>query len=220
MIKACIFDLDGVIVDTAKYHFLAWKRIADYLGFEFTEEQNEGLKGISRLDSLRMLAQLGGITLNEKQEAKYCHTKNSYYLEYIESMGTSEILPGVKPFLHSLKSLGIKMAIGSASKNAKAILQKIGLIEFFDVIIDGNAVSRSKPDPEVFVKAATFMGCFPSESIVFEDSQKGIEAAKQGGFFCIGIGSIEHLSEADHVIPGFKGLDVNSLLEILSVKLV
>ncbi|MFN3328564.1 MAG: beta-phosphoglucomutase [Fervidobacterium pennivorans] len=204
--KACIFDLDGVIVDTAKYHYLAWKRLAKELGFEFTEKDNERLKGVSRMESLEILLSVGGIKIDDENvKLQLAEKKNKWYVEYINQMTKDEILPGVIEFLELLKSAGIKVAIGSASKNTITILERIGLKDFFDVIIDGTKISKAKPDPEVFLKAAEELGVRPEECCVFEDAVAGIQAAKSAGMKVIGVGDPTILKDADKVIQSFQG---------------
>ena len=210
-IKACIFDLDGVIVDTAKYHFLAWKRLAEELGFEFKVEHNERLKGVSRVRSLEILLEVGGLSFSEKEKERMATLKNEWYLEYILRMKPDEILPGVLPFLSELRRAGVKIALGSASKNAPLILQKVEITDYFDVIIDGNKVSKAKPDPEVFLKAAEELGVNPGDCVVFEDAEAGVEAALNGNMRCIGVGSPEVLFRANLVIPGFENFSLVSL---------
>lgn len=211
-LKACIFDLDGVIVDTAKYHYIAWKQLADELGFLFTEDHNELLKGVSRMRSLDILLEIGHIKKSEEEKQVLAAEKNERYVAYISRMTPQEILPGVTPFLKGLKEKGIKAALGSASKNAPMILDRIGLLSWFDVIIDGNHVSKAKPDPEVFLKGAASLKVHPSECIVFEDAIAGIEAAKNGGMHCVGIGDAKVLHDADLVIPGFEDFTAEKLL--------
>src|SRR5574344_564756 len=213
-IKACIFDLDGVIVDTAKYHFIAWRELAAELGFEFTEAHNERLKGVSRMTSLEILLEVGGITLNEEQKLKLAAQKNNRYVSYIEKMTPDEILPGVVSFLNELRLAGIKTAIGSASKNPPLILERLKLEKFFDAVVDGNKVSEAKPNPEVFLKGASELGLEPKNCIVFEDAVAGVEAAHNGGMKCVGIGFPEILTEADMVIPGFQRFNLSKLKEI------
>ncbi|ANE41449.1 beta-phosphoglucomutase [Fervidobacterium sp. SC_NGM5_O18] len=204
--KACIFDLDGVIVDTAKYHYLAWKRLAKELGFEFTEKDNERLKGVSRMESLEILLSVGGIKIDDENvKLQLAEKKNKWYVEYINQMTKDEILPGVIEFLELLKSAGIKVAIGSASKNTITILERIGLKDFFDVIIDGTKISKAKPDPEVFLKAAEELSVRPEECCVFEDAVAGIQAAKSAGMKVIGVGDPTILKDADKVIQSFQG---------------
>ncbi len=210
-IKACLFDLDGVIVDTARYHFIAWKEMADELGFVFTEKENELLKGVSRTRSLEILLELGKIDKTEAAKLQLAERKNQRYLEHVNQMTEAEILPGVTRLLDDLRSNGILIALGSASKNAPLILERIHLKEKFDAIVDGNSVSKAKPDPEVFLKGARLLKVEPNECLVFEDAQAGIDAALNGGMSVIGIGSSENLSYADHIIPGFKKLDYELL---------
>lgn len=213
-LKACIFDLDGVIVDTAKYHYIAWKEIARELGFEFTEQHNERLKGVSRMRSLEILLEVGGIQLDEATKLKLAEKKNENYVSYILKMNEDEILPGVKRFLHELKDHGIKIAIGSASKNTPLILKRIGLSELFDAVIDGNKTSTAKPDPEVFLLGAKALGVNPQECIVFEDAEAGIEAAVAAGMKSVGVGNPKILNKANSVIPGFSLMDWEKLKKV------
>lgn len=200
--KGAIFDLDGVIVDTAKYHYLAWKRLANELGFDFTEKDNEQLKGVSRTRSLEILLEIGGLEMDADTQAKMCDKKNEWYVESIKTIDESELLKGAKEFLQELHKQGIKVSLGSASKNAIPILKGLGIIELFDAIIDGNKVSKAKPDPEVFLLGAKELGLDPSECVVFEDAYAGVQAAKAGGMMAIGIGSKENLPNADYNIAG------------------
>lgn len=210
-LRGCIFDLDGVIVDTAKYHFMAWRRLAKELGFEFTLEDNEALKGVSRMASLEILLSKGGISVSEQDKELLATRKNSWYVEFISGMKPDEILPGSVNFLRTLRVEGIFTAIGSASKNAGTILNGIGLREMFDVIIDGNKISKAKPDPEVFLKGAEEMKLSPSQCVVFEDARAGIEAAIAGGMKCVGVGSPELLGRADLVIPDLRKITIKQL---------
>jgi beta-phosphoglucomutase len=214
-IKAFIFDLDGVIVDTAKYHYLAWKDLANSLGFDFTENDNERLKGVSRVRSLEILLEIGGKEFDEQTKVELAARKNNQYVGLISKMTPLEILPGVTNFLQSAKEAGIKIVLGSASKNAPLILEKIELDHFFDAVIDGNKVSRAKPDPEVFLKGAEAVKTNPNECIVFEDALAGIEAAKNAGMIAVGVGDSNILVGADTVIQGFNGLAINRLLTII-----
>ena len=201
-IKACIFDLDGVIVDTAVYHYKAWKRLANELGFEFTKHDNEQLKGVSRMRSLEIVLQCGGITKTEAEQKLLAAQKNAWYMDMVNQMTPAEILPGAKEFVESCRDAGIKTALGSASKNSMTILNKLNIANLFDVIIDGNKVSKAKPDPEVFLKGAAELGIEPKYCVVFEDAIAGVEAAKAGGMKAIGIGDPVLLHEADMVISG------------------
>lgn len=205
-VKAVIFDLDGVLVDTAKYHFLAWKRLADELGFVFTEQDNERLKGVSRVRSLEILLEVGNMDFDEDIKLKLMEKKNNWYVEYISKMDESELLPGVKQFILDLKEKGIKTAIGSASKNTPMILKNVGIYDLFDAIVDGNSVSKAKPDPEVFLKGAELLQVSPKDCLVFEDAFAGLEAAKNAGMKCIGVGKKQILYIADSVISGFDNI--------------
>lgn len=219
MIKACIFDLDGVIVDTAKYHFTAWRRMANSLGFDFSEEENEQLKGVSRMGSLNLILQWGGVTRTEEEKQVLATQKNEWYLELIQQMDEREILPGIVPLLDELAARNIGVALGSASKNAPTILDKVGLSPRFQAILDGNNVEKGKPDPEVFLKGAQALGVSPNECIVFEDAEKGIEAALRGGFHAIGIGEPGQLAKAHWVTSSFDGITLDLILEKLGVEI-
>src|SRR3569833_241776 len=188
-IQACIFDLDGVIVDTAVYHYKAWKRLANSLGFDFTEEQNEQLKGVSRVRSLELILGWGGVTKSPAEQEALAAQKNTWYVDMISHMTPAEILPGAKEFVEACRQAGIKTALGSASKNSMMILEKINMLSLFDAVIDGNKVSKAKPDPEVFLKGADAVGIPPAQCVVFEDAIAGIEAAIAGGMKSVGIGS-------------------------------
>lgn len=208
MIKACIFDLDGVIVDTAKYHFLAWKRLADELKIPFNESDNERLKGVSRMKSLEIILEIGNLNLDEEEKEKLADKKNSWYVEYINKMKKEEILPGVENFLDTLRKKGIKLAVASASKNTRIILERLKLNDFFDTVVDGNMVSKAKPDPEIFIKTAMILDIAPEEAVVFEDAVAGIAAAKKAGMKVVGVGNKEILKDADIVIPDFQNINI------------
>jgi beta-phosphoglucomutase len=210
--KACLFDLDGVLVDTAIYHFKAWRMLGENFGYQLTEEQNEQLKGVSRVESLNRILAWASFSATEEQKEIWLKEKNDNYLSLISGMNPTEILPGVVDFLSQIKADGYKIGLGSASKNAEIILEKTGLMPWFDLIIDGNKVSKSKPDPEVFLKGAEGLGLLPHECIVFEDAQAGVEAAKSGGMKVIGIGEASVLKEADKVISNFVGINSADLL--------
>lgn len=207
--KAFIFDLDGVIVDTAKYHYLAWQKIANQLGIEFTPEHNEELKGVSRVRSLELILQLGKIEASQEDKNKWLTQKNEDYLSYLVDMDNSELLPGVLPVLRYLKERKQLIALGSASKNARPILEKTGIIHYFDAIVDGNDVSNAKPDPEVFLRAAELLNTAPENAIVFEDSVAGIQAANIGNMTSVGIGEAKILHEADYIFPDFTHIETN-----------
>lgn len=213
-IKACLFDLDGVLVDTAKYHYLAWKRLAEELGFDFTEEDNERLKGVSRMASLDILLSIGGVELDDNKKQELAERKNAWYFEMISKMDASEILPGALEFLQECRDNGLKVALGSASKNAMTILNNTGITPYFDAIIDGTHTTIAKPDPEVFLLGATEVGIAPEQCVVFEDAEAGIEAARRAGMHCIGIGSPENLGKADFVVYSLGDMKVSRLNEI------
>lgn len=204
--RAAIFDLDGVIVDTARYHYLAWKRLANELGFDFTESDNERLKGVSRVRSLEILLEIGNVSLDEEAKFQVAARKNEWYVDYIRKMDASEILAGVVEYLQNIRTKGVRIALGSASKNAPLILDRVGISELFDAIIDGNQVSKAKPDPEVFLSAAKELNIPYADCVVFEDAEAGIEAAHRAGMMAVGIGKPALLKHADVVIAGLHQL--------------
>ncbi|MES2112743.1 MAG: beta-phosphoglucomutase [Bacteroidota bacterium] len=210
-VKACLFDLDGVIVDTAVYHYKAWKRLADQLGLKFTEHDNELLKGVSRVRSLEIILELNHVTKTVEEQTELATQKNDWYVEMINQMTPAEILPGAKEFLETCRVAGIKTALGSASKNSGTILNKINLAGLFDAIVDGNHVSKAKPDPEVFLKGAKAVGVQPSECVVFEDAIAGVEAAINGGMKVVGIGSPDVLGKANIVVSGLDKMSLEKL---------
>lgn len=213
--KGLLFDLDGVLVDTAKYHFLAWKQMADRLGIAFTEEDNERLKGVSRMRSFEIILEIGGMDMPQEEKECRCQEKNAVYVEFIQNMPKEELFPGVREFLIDARSKNYKIALGSASKNSAMILNRLEITDLFDAIIDGTKVSRAKPDPEVFLKGAQELGLAPGECIVFEDAVAGVQAAHIGGMAAVGIGTADRLPEADTVIPGFEGKTVEDILNLL-----
>ena len=212
--KCFIFDLDGVIVDTAKYHFLAWKNLANSIGIDFSHAQNEQLKGVSRKRSLEKILGWGNQTLSDIDFHSLMEKKNSEYLNYITTMDRSELLPEVERTIHFLIEMNQYVTLGSASKNARPILEKTNLIEAFDAIVDGNDVSEAKPNPEVFLKAVQLTNTQPNHCIVFEDSVAGIQAANAAGMISIGIGNESVLNEAVHNFTNFTEIS-NSFLEEL-----
>ena len=213
--KAFIFDLDGVIVDTAKYHYLAWQKIANELNIEFTLEHNELLKGVSRVRSLDIILELGKVTASQEDKDRWLVQKNEDYLSYLVDMDESEILPGVFPILKFLKENNQPIALGSASKNARPILEKTGLLSYFDAVVDGNDVTNAKPDPEVFLMAAKLLNATPENSIVFEDSVAGVQAANIGNMTSIGIGDASTLHEAKHIFKDFTAIDTHFIEELI-----
>lgn len=213
-LKGCIFDLDGVIVDTAKYHFMAWKRLAGQLKINFTEKDNERLKGVSRLDSLEIILEIGKLRLSKSQKDEYASLKNKWYVDLISRMTPDEILPGSVEFIKELKDAGIKVALGSASKNTPLILERIGMKKMFDAVADGNVVHKAKPDPEVFLTAAKMLRVEPRCCVVFEDAIAGVQAALNARMMCVGIGSDKILTKAHYVVPGLNKMNLKLLQEI------
>jgi beta-phosphoglucomutase len=213
--KAFIFDLDGVIVDTAKYHFLAWQKLANQLGIEFTHEHNEELKGVSRVRSLDLILELGNITASQEDKNKWLLQKNEDYLTYLVDMDEREILPGVLKVLEFLKSKNQHITLGSASKNARPILEKTKTLHFFDAIVDGNDVANAKPDPEVFLRAAKLVGVANENAIVFEDSVAGIQAANIANMISVGIGEETILNEAKYNFKDFTFIDEAFLSQLI-----
>lgn len=211
MILGAIFDLDGVLVDTAKYHYTAWKQLATELNIPFSLEDNERLKGVSRVESLNILLSLGETHYSQEEKNRFIKKKNQTYLNLIERMSSEEILIGVNETLIHLKRAGIKLAVGSASKNAQTILKTTKLLDYFDEVVDGNDVKTAKPDPEVFLLAAKRILIEPSKCIVFEDSRAGCLAAKAANMYCIGMGSKLKLPEADIVLENLVRFDINKI---------
>jgi beta-phosphoglucomutase len=205
-IRGALFDLDGVLVDTAKYHYLAWRRLAQELGFDFSERDNERLKGVSRMRSLEILLETGRYTMTDEEKAEAAAQKNAWYVGYLQTLDEKALLPGAREFLERLKDGGIKTALGSASKNAPLILERLGIVGLFSAVIDGNAVERAKPDPEVFLKGAEALGIPPDFCVVFEDALAGIEAARAGGMRVIAVGKPELLPGADRYISSLQDM--------------
>lgn len=211
-IKLCIFDLDGVIVDTAKYHFLAWRELGREFGFELTKKDNEKLKGVSRVDSLKLILQWAGINKSEEEQKLLAAKKNEHYTNLIQELRPKDVFPGIKDFIAQLKKENILASIGSASKNTRLILQKLQITELFDYIVDGTMTVNGKPHPEVFLKSCEALNIQPQNTVVFEDAAKGIEAALAGGMYSVGIGEKNDLAKADFVIPGFENFTLKDLL--------
>ncbi len=218
MIKGFLFDLDGVIVETAIFHYQAWRKMANDLGFDISEEFNETLKGVSRMDSLNLILENGNVVLTEEEKLELATKKNEHYLTLVSKMTADDILPGVREFFAQIKQTDIKIALGSVSKNARMILEGVGLINDFDAIIDGTKISKGKPDPEVFLKGAAELGLSPEECLVFEDAVAGVEAGKNAGMTVVGIGQAEVLTKADIVLAGFEDIELEELLNKISGK--
>jgi beta-phosphoglucomutase len=210
-----LFDLDGVLVDTAQFHFLAWRATCRNLGFDLSEQQNERLKGIDRRTSLRILLDVGNKTIDEERFESELVLKNERYLKLIDQLTPDDLFPGVISLFDSLKARKIKIGLGSASKNAKLILKKLEITPYFDAIIDGTQVVNGKPDPEVFLKGAQACGAEPEQCIVFEDAAAGIEAAKKGRMGAVGIGDSRILNQADLIYQDLAAVDLEQVLTIL-----
>lgn len=215
-IKGIIFDLDGVIVDTAKFHFLAWKKLANDLGIDFTELQNEELKGVSRVRSLEKILEWGNTSLSKDEFTEKMAVKNDNYLSYITNLTSKDVLPGVSRIIDFLTEQNIPISLGSASKNARPILKKTGLIDKFHAIVDGNDVSKAKPDPEVFLIAAEKIGVAQENCLVFEDSVAGVQAANIAGMISVGIGEKEVLHEADFIFSSFEEIEIDFIKNLLT----
>jgi len=210
-IRACLFDLDGVLVDTARYHYLAWKRLAHELGFDFSRRDNERLKGVSRDRSLEILLEIGRLSVDAAAKRELAEKKNRWYVESISHMDETEVLPGGRPFLEELRRAGIRTALGSASKNAMTILRRTQLVDLFDAIVDGTKTARAKPDPEVFLLGARELQVEPQHCVVFEDAAAGIEAALRARMYCVGVGSREALNQAQLVVGSLAEMTVDRL---------
>jgi beta-phosphoglucomutase len=215
-IKAFIFDLDGVITDTAEYHYRGWKRLADEEGLAFTREDNEQLRGIPRRESLLLILQ--DRTYPEEKILEMMERKNKYYLEFIREISPRDLLPGAKELLEEIRAAGLKNALGSASKNAMEVLDRLGIRSLFDAIADGHSVERQKPAPDLFLHAAGQLGLAPDDCVVVEDAAAGIEAANAGGFHSIGLGPWERVAKAEAVFPSLSGLHLKGIFAALRLK--
>lgn len=213
MIKACIFDLDGVIVDTARYHYLAWKRLAGEFGIDLTENDNERLKGVSRMQSLDIVLSLGNIDLDPVEKERLAHKKNEWFNDYVERMLPEEIFPGVRALIEKMKFKGLHVALASSSKNAWTVLKRLQLEKEFEVVVDGNMIVHTKPDPEIFLRVARLLEIDPSCCLVFEDAEAGIEAALAAAMKCVGVGAHEQLGKANKVISKTGDFKIEMLSE-------
>lgn len=209
LIRAFIFDLDGVITDTAEFHFLAWKQLADEEGIPFTREDNEQLRGVSRRESLNRM--LKGRPIDEATAQAWMERKNDYYRKFLETITPENVLPGVPHFLNEAKDAGIKLGIGSASKNAQDVLARLQLLAIFDAIGDGYSVINTKPAPDLFIWVAGRLNVPPNEAVVFEDAEAGVDAALAGGFYAVGIGTA-NVQKAHLVASGLGAITVNDVL--------
>ncbi|MEX3617993.1 beta-phosphoglucomutase [Paenibacillus glucanolyticus] len=214
-LKAVIFDLDGVITDTAEYHYQAWKATATELGIPFTREFNENLKGVSRMDSLMLLLSQAETPVNysEGELVQLADRKNKLYVELIETITPADLLPGVTEFVADIRAAGLKTAIASASKNAIAVLTRLGVMDQFDVIVDVTKLTNNKPDPEIFLTAAAQLGVEPADCIGVEDAASGVDAIKGAGMFAVAIGNAAHFPHADIVLDSTSQLNFQELAQ-------
>lgn len=211
-IRAVIFDLDGVIVSTDEYHFQGWKQMADEEGIYFDREINENLRGVSRIESLEIILKRANREYSDLEKTELATRKNDYYRNLLNNLTPSDILPGVTTVLTELKEQGIKVAIGSSSKNTPFILRKIGLENYFHAVADGNEIENSKPDPEVFLLAAKKLDIDPANCLVVEDADAGVEAALAGGMKVVGVGSAANNESADYKVKDLSLLELKNVL--------
>lgn len=214
MIKACIFDLDGVLVDTAHYHFLAWKRLAKEFDYELTEEINEELKGVSRMKSLEIVLQHANVSLENQKKELLADRKNGWFTEYVHNMNPDELFPGVRELFGRLRNDNIKIGLASSSKNAKTIIEILGIQHEFETVVDGTMIVHSKPDPEIFLLAAKRLGIAPVDCLVFEDAEAGIEAALAAGMKCVGVGNFTKLNRANRVVDSIQNFNYHDLQKL------
>ena len=214
-IRAFLFDLDGVLTDTAEGHYLAWKQLADEEGLPFTREDNEALRGVSRRESLALL--LKGRAIPEEQAQAWMERKNSYYLDRIRSVTPADLLPGGRELLEEIRAAGLKIAIASASKNAGEVVDRLGIRSMIDFLADGHSVQRTKPAPDLFLFAAQGLGEPPGTCVVVEDAASGISAAQAAGMRTVGLGPVERVGAADVVRKGLAGVYLDELLEQLEL---
>ena len=210
--RAAIFDLDGVLVDSARSHFIAWRRLADELGIAFTEHDNESLKGIDRMGSLRMILTLGGRTMDGDAMTELAARKNGYYLEAIEHLSPADCLPGAEALVRGVRDAGLSCAVASASRNAPSVLERVGLAPLFDFIADAGAVAHSKPAPDIFLACSTALDVPPTACVGFEDAAAGVEAIRAAGMFAVGIGDPMILCRANMVFPDTAAVDLDAIL--------
>jgi beta-phosphoglucomutase len=211
-----IFDLDGVITDSAEFHFLAWKRLADEEGIRFSREDNEALRGIPRRQSLMIL--LKGKWYPEEKLLEMMERKNKYYHEFIAGITPNDLLPGARDLLEEIRAAGYKTALGSASKNAMEVIDRLGVGALFDAISDGYSVEKQKPAPDLFLHAAAQLGISPLQCVVVEDAAAGIEAGEAGGFFTVGVGAADRLAKADVVFPDLRDVHLVDILIALGIE--
>jgi beta-phosphoglucomutase len=210
-VKACIFDLDGVLVDTARYHFLAWKKMANELGIDLSEKENERLKGVGRIESLSIILSLGDISLSDQEKSNMAARKNKWFVEHIMAMKKEEIFPGALELFKELRKHYVKIGLASSSKNARTVLDKLEITGEFEAVVDGNMIENSKPHPEIFLQAAGLLNTRPADCVVVEDAEAGVEAARRAGMKCVGIGNPNRLTKADLVCQAIGELNYETL---------
>jgi beta-phosphoglucomutase len=213
-LKAIIFDLDGVIVDTAKYHYLAWKRLAKELGYDLTEHDNELLKGVSRIRSLEIILELAGLEKSVEEMEEMATRKNEWFKDYINEVRPEEIFEGIPELIKAIKSDNKKIALASSSKNAQRVIELLEIADVFDAVVDGTMITHTKPDPEIFLLAAKKLQLSPDECIVIEDAEAGVEAALAAGMKCVGVGHPKQLGKANSVISNMQQLKYADLLNL------
>ncbi|AHM57376.1 putative beta-phosphoglucomutase YvdM [Peptoclostridium acidaminophilum DSM 3953] len=218
MLRACIFDLDGVIVDTSRYHFLAWKRLMESLGSDLSEEENNCLRGVSRIESLRLLLRMKGMSVTKEQFESLIELKNTWYREYIAGLSEKDILEGALELLRELRNKGLKLGLASSSKNAREVIDRLGIGMYFDAIVDGSMISRAKPDPQIFLLCAGLLCESPSECAVFEDAASGIEAARSAGMVSVGVEAENSLERADMRVRSLLEADIDKLSECVNLR--
>lgn len=214
MIKACIFDLDGVLVDTAHYHFLAWKRLAKEFDYELTEEINEELKGVSRMKSLEIVLKHANVSIENQRKEAMADRKNTWFTEYVHSMNPDELFPGVRELFDRLRKDRIKIALASSSKNAQTIIEILGIQNEFEAVVDGTMIVHSKPDPEIFLLAAKKLNLEPADCVVFEDAEAGVEAALAAGMKCVGVGNPAKLKKANRIVDAIQNFSYGDLQKL------
>ncbi len=213
LIEAALFDLDGVIAFTDRYHYLGWKRLADDEGWDFDETLNHQLRGVSRMESLQVILDHNGVELPEDKKKQLTDRKNGYYQKLLEDINEDDLYPGALEFVGALRERGIKTALASGSRNAMTVVNSLGLKGFFDAFVTGHDLDRSKPDPQIFELSAERLGVPAERCVVFEDAESGIEAGLAAGMYCVGVGEAELLPNAEQTFVKYADIDVDALIE-------
>lgn len=212
VIKAVLMDLDGVVVFTDKYHYLGWKQLCDEMGWQFDEQVNHGCRGVSRMGSLEVILRHNGIEMEDERKVELANRKNDYYKRKLGAISDEDVYPGLLEFIKAVRGKGVKVGLCSSSRNAKMVLDALGITGYFDTIVTGSDISRTKPDPEIFELAADKLGIEPGSCVVFEDAESGVEAAKNAKMHCVGVGDSDRLSDADICITDYADIDIERLL--------